>query len=347
MKKKECGIKVFRTNVSTYQNSDFFLAEKKAIENIVLVNKSFQIRKIEYAGNTKNVDSADVLITNTHTNFNELQQKFSLKKTKLILHPNSGYDNFDIEFVKNFQGTIILGNVIRECAVSEYIISSIFKHYANIPDHKIWDQKRKWERKLLKNQKILILGYGHIGKKVTEILTPLLHEEIVIVDPFYKNLKLGRNTAVKASYSQIKNRVFDIIIVACSLNATSRKLVNKNFLKDHLSNNGLLINTARGEIVDENDLINSLKKNKQQFACLDVFQQEPFDSRSKHYKKLLSHKNINTTSHIAGVYKNIDQEIINYEVKIIKDYFDMQKNAFEKKYKNVILKNRVFKNFLI
>ena len=56
----------------------------------------------------------------------------------------------------------------------------------------------------------------------------------------------------------------------------------------------ILINTSRGELINENDLFNFLKKNKNAFAGLDVFQKEPY------YGKLLKLKNVLLTPHISS-----------------------------------------------
>ena len=120
-----------------------------------------------------------ILITNSNTNLEELDQEL-LKKTVLLVHPNAGHDNISSQFIKKSHFPIIIGNTIRANAVSEYILSCVFKFFCSLPSSNIWEDGRLFDRKLLKDSKILIIGYGHIGKIVPTIgslgVSHLFHE---------------------------------------------------------------------------------------------------------------------------------------------------------------------------
>ena len=64
-----------------------------------------------------------------------------------------------------------------------------------------------------------------------------------------------------------------------------------------MKKNSCLINIGRGNTIDEKDLLNHLKKNKNFFAYLDVFKNEPLKSRSKFWDL----PNVTITPHVAGV----------------------------------------------
>ncbi len=98
-------------------------------------------------------------------------------------------------------------------------------------------------------------------------------------------------------------------------------MVNKDFLSQ-LSSECLIVNSARGEIVVEAELEDWLRKNPKAQAYLDVFEKEPF--RPGH---MSGAKNVNKTSHIAGVYRDLNQGIIDYEKLVIADYLDHAKKG--------------------
>ncbi len=262
----------------------------------------------------------DMLITNTHTNFDLLSYE-QIESLKLVIHPNSGYDNFPLDFVKGLKAPIIIGSTIRAQAVAQYILSALFNHYSPINNHSQWDEQRKWPRKLLSDLKITIVGFGHIGKILHATLSSMI-SDLSVYDPFQ-------------NMTQLNHKNSDVVILACGLNSKSRHIVDKNFL-NAIKESALIINAARGELIKTNDLINFLKANDDAFAVLDVFEKEPnnfFD-----FKTL---SNIKLTSHIAGVYKNIDQHTIKFETTVVKDFLELTSFDFKNKYQKMILQNKL------
>ncbi len=300
-----------RDNVSPYLG-EFFLNEEEG-----LFEKELGLKRISPD------QPADLLITNTHTR----PENLNIEKAQLILHPNSGFDNFSFSWVKKCSPLIVLGNPIRSNAVSETILEIIFRHFSGIQFESTWSKKRIWERRLISSLKILIIGYGHVGQKLEKILNQF-SASVEILDPFL-------NKAPKSSFFE-----FDVIIPVPGLNKTSYHLIDKSFLSK-ISKNCVLINVSRGQIIKECDLLEFMSKNEDVTAYLDVFEEEPKDL--KYFK---SFPNIFTTSHIAGVYKNINSKILEFELQTLKDFQKYEKNDFEKKYDQVIL-NNFFQNFFL
>jgi len=309
---------VIRLNVSSYQGPLFFKQEKEFLSSL---NNLEYVR--EWDG-----QSPTILITNTHTEVENISSEL-LEKTKLIIHPNSGYDNFSPTFTESNNFPIILGNPIRANAVSEYILSSLLSYFSQIPNHKTWDKTRTWNRKRLKDLKVQIIGYGMIGQILEKSLSPLV-KDIFIYDPFKSKIDL-------------QEKVADVILMASSLNPTSSKILDENFFKG-LRKDVLIINAARGGLIDQKSLLKFLTQNPEAFAFLDVFEQEPFDST-----EFDTIKNLVKTSHIAGVYKELNNELLNFEKQILTDFLnkDSSNMNFEEKYQGLILKNRLHQDFLI
>ena len=305
MKNGASKLKVFRTSTSPYFPVDFNTREKATLESlgVEMVNQF----------------PCDILITNTHTDFSTIGQDH-LHSLKLILHPNSGYDNYTKAVVDSLTCDVVVGSSIRYEAVSEYILSALFNHVVPIPHHPTWEKARSFKRPLLSELKITIFGAGHIGMHLKKSLEAL-NVKPLMIDPF-KNLN--------GDFSKS-----DVVILACGLNFSNAHMINAEFL-NKCSEGLLLINAARGELVKTEELVAFLKTHKEAFAVLDVFEKEPNDFVL--FKDL---KNIKTTSHIAGVFNSIDQSTLNFEKRVIEDFLKLSTTEFKTKYDNQILSSRV------
>lgn len=313
-------LQVYRVNYSSYQQGHFFQDEKKTLS---------EIPGLKYLTHLSEFDpnSPVVLITNTHSRPENISQTI-LEKTKLLIHPNSGHDNFDHNFIKNASFPIVVGNPIRAHAVAEYILSAIFTHFTKLPNHHHWDNDRVWDRKLVRDQKILLLGFGTIGRIVQKTLAPLC-PKLQIVDPIIgKDITL-KNFHSSLSDEQIKNT--DIVICATSLNQSSLRMINEHFLK-LVSPNCLIINASRGEVIDEEALERFLEKHENASCYLDVFEKEPFAPGH-----LSGFKKVNKTSHIAGVYADLNKDIIDFEYWVIKNFLDQNLDEFKRNHASFIL----------
>lgn len=298
---------IVRINSSPYFAQDFIQQEKNLIESIP--NCSYHFGYVEAP------EDQVVLITNTHTKISLISNDI-LAKTKLILHANSGYDNLITEYslIKNIP--TIIGHEIRSEAVSLYITSALLYLVQKIPVVTNWDGDRKWDRKLPSELKVAIFGMGHVGKRTAEILKAL-HCELYLVDPF-KNGYLP-------SWKEIPLKDIDVVISCVSQNNSSINLFNEDFFREAKSNL-ILINPSRGKVIDETALLNFLKQNGKATAILDVFCDEPFSNIWEKHPQVLK------TSHVAGVFKNIDQATLQFEYKILKDLFNLSLDIFLEKY---------------
>lgn len=279
---------------------------------------------------TADPSRAQILISNTHTDFSKLNASIT-KEAELLIHPNSGYDNIPCSFVTEATFPILSGNSIRANAVTEYTLASLYQHFSPIKHQASWQAGRKWDRKRIADQNILILGHGHIGKLLEHSLTPVV-KSISIYDPHKDK-------------NELVTKDIDVVLVAASLNPTSMHLIDSSFLS-HLNKGWTLINGARGKIVHQEDLKEALNKDSQSFAYLDVFNEEPFNE-----SEFQNISNLVTTSHIAGVTKNLDQLILGFEAEVLKSFVTHRSNIekFESIYSNLLLSQKVStdKSFLI
>ncbi|EPZ51433.1 4-phosphoerythronate dehydrogenase [Bacteriovorax sp. BAL6_X] len=312
----------YRPEISSYQGEAFRVKERQSLEQLGVkcVDTPIEIP-----------DNENVIVISTSYTDNE-NIVSSLKHTNIALwiHPNSGYDNFSLDFVKNATFPIVLGNEIRANAVAQFYLQSLLNHQGNIPQRHQWDQARTYNRKLLHTKKTLIIGRGPIGERLGNALETL-DVNVSYYDPY-------ENKQQNTKYFQEELTNSDIIIMACSLNKTSHHLLNEDIFS-LLKNDVLIMNAARGKLIDQQALVSFLSKNKEAHAIIDVFEKEPIE-----FSEFNHLSNITLSSHIAGVYKGINDAIIKFEKRVVRDYLHDQKLEL---YKTALLSSRVKGNFLI
>lgn len=238
----------------------------------------------------------------------------AMNSIKLIVHPNSGLDPF-LPFLKSSSSDhprILSGNKIRAQAVAQYILSCLCHRYINPPFSRSWDENRRWPRKLLSELEIYLIGHGHIGTIVAKTLKTL-EAKVRISDP-YKGL----------AASEIEK--IDCLIVACCLNKNNVHLVNKKLLA-LLNSDATIINSARGKLICQQDLIEFLSKNPDSCAYLDVFEDEPYQE-----KDFAGLKNIFLTSHVAGVFSSLEDKMLEFEKETIEKFLSADETVHLKRF---------------
>lgn len=320
-------IQVYRYHASSYQDQSFIELEKNILSSIAGVRYLSHLAEIDS-------DQELVLITNTHVDLHKIES-FILEQTSFILHPNSGYDNLDLDLLDQYGIIAIKGNMIRRDAVIQYIVSSFFHHYVPIKNFHYWPEQRSFDRPLLRNLKAVIIGLGHIGQKLHQILSALSVKTYGF-DPHlsHEHLKqMGLEQLIFSDYDDelLMNhlRTTDCLILCHShLKNTPFQLGQKHLIE--MKEDLCLINASRGSNLDEDALVQFLSKNEKACAYLDVFGQEPFSPG--HHTEVT---NLIKTPHIAGISKTLNADIIDFEKQIlllrtqVKDLEEFKRKAQE------------------
>jgi D-3-phosphoglycerate dehydrogenase len=138
-----------------------------------------------------------------------------------------------------------------------------------------------------------LIGFGSIARKVSEKLRPFRFRQIAS-DP-QADQKLFRNAGMERVDLDTLLSAADIISLHCPLLDETRHMINQRTI-EQMKQNAILINTARGALVKESDLIEALKNGKLRGAGLDVYEKEPLPVDSP----LRTLGNVILTSHAAS-----------------------------------------------
>lgn len=147
----------------------------------------------------------------------------------------------------------------------------------------------------LRGKTLGIIGYGNIGSQLS-VLAEGLGMKVIFYDTETK-LPLG-NAESKKSLKEVVSRA-DIVSLHVPEIASTKNLINKNNLK-FFKKGGILINYARGEVVDLDALAKSLSEGQTGGAAIDVFPWEPEKNGDKFTSPLQGLSNVILTPHIGG-----------------------------------------------
>ncbi len=199
------------------------------------------------------------------------------KRLKVAGRAGIGVDNIDVESATK-HGIVVMntpgGNSIT---TAEHTIAMMFAVARKIPQATASVKEGKWEKSKfegieLYNKTIGIIGLGNIGGIVADRCIGL-KMKVIGYDPFIKPEKAKEIGVELVSLDEIYKRA-DIITVHVPLSKDTRGLINKEAISK-MKDGVIILNCARGGIVNESDLIEALKSGKVAGAGLDVFEKEP------------------------------------------------------------------------
>ncbi|MCC7430663.1 phosphoglycerate dehydrogenase [bacterium] len=197
------------------------------------------------------------------------------KKLKIIARAGVGVDNVDTKAASS-AGILVInapdGNTV---SAAEHTLALILSSARNIPQAHQSLVSGKWERKNgfeLNEKTIGIVGFGKIGREVAK-RSLSFGMKVLAFDPFL-SLEVAEKLKVKpATLEEIWENA-EIITLHVPQNKQTEGMINKEtFAK--LRKKPLLVNCARGKLINQNDLIEALKTGKIRGVALDVFPTEP------------------------------------------------------------------------
>jgi len=185
-------------------------------------------------------------------------------------------------------------------SVAELVIGASILLIRRILDKNKYAHEGKWNKDAkgsyeLRGKTLGIIGYGSIGSQVS-ILAEALGMKVIFYDIITK-LPLG-NAVQKKSIKEVVSKS-EIITLHIPENGTTKNLINKTTLK-HFKKGSILLNYARGEVVDLDALSAALKSGQLSGAGIDVYPIEPEKNGDSFTSPLQHISNVLLTPHIGG-----------------------------------------------
>ena len=242
------------------------------------------------------------------------------KKLKVIGRAGAGVDNIDVPTAKENNMIVMNTPGGNANATAEHALALIMSLLRKVPFANETTHKGKWEKKNIKGTELSkktlgIVGFGNVGVRLSNL-----------VKGFDMNILVNSKSleSRKKDYPHVKNVSFeklisnsDIISFHCKAAKDGKPLITKEHYKK-MKPTSYIVNAARGNIVDENDLNDALNENLIAGAAIDVYSKEPAKENIlfKNPKVILTpHIAASTTESSIVVAEMISNQISDFLLK--------------------------------
>ena len=255
---------------------------------------NFEIQSLKES--LKNVDG--ILLRTSKLDRDILQHCDNLK---IISRHGVGYDNVDLDFLNNNKIALGITSTSNAASVSEHVMSFFIYLTKNLSLSDSLVKEGNFDKRSqlpdifeLYKKKVLIIGFGRIGKEVAKRCLGF-DMEVYVYDPFLDSDSIKKNKCIPIEKNE-GLALADFITIHLPLNENTTNFISEADLKI-MKKNTVLVNTSRGGIVNEVDLYQALEAKKIRGAGMDVYTSEPPEPNHPFFKL----DNILLTPHNAAL----------------------------------------------
>ena len=245
------------------------------------------------------------------------------KKLKIISRHGVGYDNIDLNSSKKNNITIAITATANAVAVAEHVMFMLLNisKRKNMYDETVKSGNFSNRNKLPKTielwkKNILIAGFGRIGQCLIKRCKGF-DMNVSVYDPFVSKEFIEKLGGKKVDNLANTLKDMDAVSLHVPLNDKTKNLINYDLLKT-MKKNCIIINAARGGIINEIDLNKALNENLIFGAGLDVFETEPPDQNNP----LLKNDKVFLSPHTAAFTEECMIRMGKETIQNIIDFFD-------------------------
>lgn len=286
-----------------------------------LVNLGYEVIYMKESKAEVNNENKDIEVLVGYNPFNTLDIS-KLENLKLIQLSSVGIDQIPKDEIIKNNITVCNNKGNYSIPMAEYIVMYILNVYKNTKQMYENQAQKKWKLDInleeLTDKKIMFIGTGTIAKNAADRLKAFgVYVYGVNTD--------GRDVVGFDECISIENineglKKCDVVVITLPSTKETIGMINDEKLKT-MKNGSVIINVGRGNIINENDLINNISKFKG--VCLDVFESEPLNKENK----LWEFENVTITPHNSWIsdknrsrtfntiYENLKNYINNKELK--------------------------------
>ena len=256
----------------------------------------------------------DAVVCNGLFLHHQLKEFTSLKYIQLT---SAGFDRVPLDTIK--EKGIIINNArgVYSIPMAEWALGRILEHYKHFESFNIAQQNKEWNKdrgvKEINGTKSAIIGAGNIGQEVAKKMSvfgsTVTGYDVFLGDrPFFEEVH-----HVSALQSEIHN--YDIVVLTAPLTDETKHMISKTILES-MKKDAVLVNIARGGLVDTENIIEAMKERPDLFAALDVFEEEPLP----HDSMLWSLPNVAVSPHNSFVSNGNNERMFSVIYNNLKQY---------------------------
>lgn len=253
-----------------------------------------------------------------------------LPKLKLICVAATGTNNIDLDAALELGITVNNVSGYSSASLSQYVFAQILEYFSQTSHHNHNTRQGLWQKSTtfclhgndineLNGKTLGIVGYGNLGKAVAKIAQAFGMHILIAERPKSSNIRSDR-----ISFEQVLAQA-DVLSLHCPQSPETENLIN-SYTLGLMKPSAMLINTARGALVNSGDLLIALRTNQIAYAVLDVLEQEPpqaehilLQAISDNSSNSL-HNKLNITGHIAWASNESQQRLLDLLAENIAKY---------------------------
>ena len=274
------------------------------------------VKKVSNESFLPYLENADALVLRTQQfNAEDIQKS---KNLKIVSRHGVGFDSVDIQALKERNIPLTIVGDVNSSSVSEHtmmLIMAVFKRIL-VADQAVrtfnWSYRDKYEPVELFGKNLLIVGYGRVGQKVAQ-LAEAFGMNIYIYDPYI----LAKIPKEYTYFSRLEEAFGISDCISLNLPKVEKPIISQKNAK-YLKPGVVIINTARGGLIDLNTLKEGLQSGVIAGAGLDVFDSEPPDQNMI----LNEFRQVILTPHQAGLSAESAKRMSLKSVQNIIDFFN-------------------------
>lgn len=247
------------------------------------------------------------------------------KNLKAVGRHGVGYDTIDLKAAKEHNVRVLNVPFGNSNSVAEMIVARFMEMSRNL--YKANQMLRHGDVTRIAppelqgteiSGKVLgLIGMGNIAQRAAKMMKKAFAVDVCGYDPFVDAAEASRRGIRKVDAIEELLEQSDLVNISVALTPETKHMISGDIF-NHFKPDAILVNTARGGIVDEEDLYQALVTGKLRAAAFDVFEHEPLAVDSK----LLGLDNFSATPHIGGTtaeaVKRTSMAICENVVKVIK-----------------------------
>ena len=248
------------------------------------------------------VSDINAIVCNSLFMYNDIAKFESLRIIQLT---SAGTERVPIEYIRKNEILLFNAKGVYSIPMAEWTILKILEiykqsryFYNNQANHK-WNKNR--ELLELTGKTTAIIGFGSVGTEIAKRLKAFDSKVIGVGRREIDSKFIDMYINVRDIDSALENA--DIVVITLPLTSSTRHLFNKQKLMK-MKDDAVLINISRGEIIDENALIELINDGKFLGVALDVFENEPLDD-----SPLWDYENVIVTPHNSFVSDKVNERL--------------------------------------
>jgi len=277
------------------------VAEKFTTEALVQLKTCghFDVHKLlQKSDLDSHLPDVEVLIIRSQTKITaELLEK--APQLKCIITSTSGFDHIDLKATATKNIQVMYTPEANTISAAELTWGLVLNTRRMISESQknlrsgLWDRE-KFQGHELHGQNYGIIGLGRIGQKIAGF-AKAFGMNVFAFDPYQSDEAFQKLNLQRSSYEEVLKQC-DVISYHVPLTFETRRMLNRSHF-EFLNRKAIVINTSRGQVIQEDDLVEALEKDWISGAALDVYDKEPLPRDSK----LLKAPRLLLTQHIGAM----------------------------------------------